>query len=101
MRLLPRQIEHVVYCIENQLDGKTYVGRTKGTLNTRWQSHRHAKSTLGRAIRSNGLSAFTVRVLATCHWNEATALERLFTHLLESNVPQFGYNSPNTYRWPE
>jgi hypothetical protein len=66
-----------IYAIENKLDGRAYVGRTKYFLKSRWDAHRK---------------------LALVPTRDAGLTERLFTHLLESNDPQFGYNSPNIYR---
>jgi len=94
---------HSIYCIENILNGKVYVGRTQYDIRLRWNAHVQSpsrKTALGRDVLEFGAAIFTIRLLDTAANSlEAAKRERLYTHLLESNDPQFGYNSPKIYRW--
>jgi GIY-YIG catalytic domain len=91
---------HTIYAIESLTDGRSYVGTT-GYVDSRRKTHlswTSNKTAIGRAIREQGADTFTFRVLAECKGKrEAELYERLFIHLLESNDPQFGYNSPRIY----
>ena len=52
-------------------------------------------------MRRLGKDSFTIRELVQCDQRDAGGYERLYTHLFESNVPQFGYNNPDIFRWPD
>jgi len=95
---------HSIYVIENILNGKVYVGRTQYDMRLRWNAHVQLpsrKTALGRDVIELGAASFTIRLIDTANGAlEAAKKERLYTHLLESNVPQFGYNSPRIYPWP-
>lgn len=98
---------NIVYAIECLIDGKSYVG-VSYSLDSRWKAHvlssrpsnrKNKWTPLDIAIATHGPSAFTQRVLTTCESRrEAHLYERLFTHLLESNDPLYGYNDPRLYR---
>ena len=59
----------VIYCIENMINGKKYVGQTKRTVKTRWTEHINKKSRcwfLGRAIQKHGTSNFKFSIIVYC-----------------------------------
>ena len=58
-----------VYCIENILNEKKYIGITTRTIKERFAEHCKAESYIGRAIRKNGIENFKVYELAVadCH----------------------------------
>lgn len=59
----------VIYCIENMINGKKYVGQTKRKVKTRWTEHINKKSRcwyLGRAIQKHGTSNFKFSVIVYC-----------------------------------
>lgn len=62
----------IVYLVRNKKSGKSYVGKTKRTLEQRWREHvRNAKighTSMGLyfAIRKHGEEAFQLHVLAEC-----------------------------------
>ena len=95
-------MNETIYVIENMVSRRVYVGRTKYDARMRFDAHYiNQKSQLGRDMRTLGKTNFRMRVLAEVPVRDAGGMERLFTHLLESNVPEFGYNNPSIYRWPD
>jgi len=89
---------YFVYAIENTSNGMSYVGKTKNLMQ-RWTSHLYT-GIIGEVIAKEGLHNFTFRVLDVVDSHEeAIGKERLYTHLLESNIPEFGYNHPDLYSW--
>lgn len=59
-----------LYKIINELNGHVYIGITRGSIKQRWASHkscarRGIKSKLYDAMRSYGLDAFSIEVIAT------------------------------------
>src|ERR1700677_944601 len=91
---------HKIYVIEHIASGKTYVGRSCN-VDTRIKAHfrwPNPDNAIGRAIMEHGESAFVVRKVDHANSTIESALrERLFIHLLESNVPRFGYNHPRLH----
>lgn len=93
---------HLVYLIENQVNGKIYIGKTCRTLHRRWMVH-NCEANKGldryfhRAIRKYGKDAFCVRELSRVDTDrEASKLERFWiTEFFHSNNPIIGYNSTN------
>jgi predicted GIY-YIG superfamily endonuclease len=53
-------MKHKVYKITNLINGKFYIGVTKGTLNTRLLQHSKSNSYLGRSIRRYGIEHFKI-----------------------------------------
>ena len=49
----------VIYKITNQINGKSYVGKTTTALNQRMASHRCADTVIGKAIRKYGWENFS------------------------------------------
>ena len=60
----------VIYCIENLINGKKYIGQTKRNVKTRWTEHINKKSRcwwyLGRAIQKHGVKNFKFSILVYC-----------------------------------
>ena len=53
----------IVYCIENQINGKKYIGVTTRTVHQRFAEHCVANSVIGRAIRKYGSDNFSIHVV--------------------------------------
>lgn len=64
----------VVYCIENMLNHKKYIGITTRKVSKRFEEHCQADSVIGRAIRKYGKDNFTVKIIS-----EANDREELLT----------------------
>src|SRR5580700_2746544 len=87
----------LVYLLRNIDNGKCYVGKTKGTLQHRWDQHLRdaqngGKRPVHRAIRKHGKDAFFREVLSE-HPTEEAALvaEREWIAKLRTMAPA-GYN---------
>lgn len=88
-----------VYVVFNNLDGKCYVGKTKGSYLRRWKGHIQASRTKKKAfyfqyaIAKHGLQAFTVHLLLKCTNNvDACKAEKYWILFYKSNEAEFGYN---------
>lgn len=92
---------HTIYAIEHILTSKVYVGRSSYVA-ARRKAHFQSPSKkvlIGREMIRLGADQFTFYVLDIAKTSrEAGLRERFWTHLLESNDPRFGYNSPNMYK---
>ena len=87
-----------VYIVQNLVNGKIYIGKTKFTCLERWEAHcydasRDVDFRLHRAIRKYGRDNFAVYTLtATSCEAELDALERVYIQLFSSNCEEVGYN---------
>lgn len=84
----------LVYEVQNVLNGKRYIGYTDATLQQRWAGHlkalaRGVKSRFYDAVRSYGLDAFSLRVVAS---DVNIEYEREMILLFKTTNPNFGYN---------
>jgi len=74
---------HSVYRIVNLINGKSYIGLTKGLVAKRWQSHTSNarrqvyRSLLGLAIRKYGEDMFRISILSSCDSRPAAAAEEV------------------------
>lgn len=80
-----------VYCIENTLNGKRYIGITTRTIKERFAEHCKAKSYIGKAIRKYGVENFKLYELAVA--NSREELCNLEVYYIEKyNTFKNGYN---------
>lgn len=88
----------VVYCIENKLDNKKYIGITKNTLKSRIIGHKARckkgdKTAIYDAIRAFGEQNFKIYILEQCNSIEHLAQSELkWIDALKSATYQNGYN---------
>lgn len=88
----------IVYLIQNNSNGRWYIGKGISTISRRWKEHlREAKGgrgyTLHAAIRKYGSSSFSISVLAEVDTHElAYALESFCIALLRKIDPKGTYN---------
>lgn len=90
-------MNYVVYCHTNVFSGKHYVGKTRMTMEQRWNAHVRDSRTkwtyFWKAIQRYGVSAWAHQVLAECSSNEeASRLEMYWIAELKSDNPRYGYN---------
>jgi len=87
----------VVYCAKNRLNGKCYVGKTKGSFRMRMRGHVHDAQTdhdkfaFHAAIRKHGTGAFDVCVLEKLEPDMLSEREIHFIKELNTCGPS-GYN---------
>lgn len=87
----------IIYQVENLVNNKKYIGKTKGTLDGRKYGHfydakRGCKTIFHRAIRKYGEKNFKFSVLENCSdLNELNEKEKFYISELKSKTP-CGYN---------
>lgn len=91
-----RHIKMCVYKITNKVNGKAYIGQSKGSVVTRWRSHCNKSSSgvsaIGRAIQKYGKDAFKFEVIAYCKdVNELNNVEKMLIDIDATMYPN-GYN---------
>lgn len=87
----------VVYCIENIVNNKKYIGQTIQPLETRWKEHwthtKHYDFPLYRAMRKYGIKNFTIRIIDEADSeNELNSKETYWIHNMNTLCPH-GYNA--------
>lgn len=83
-----------VYCIENQINKKQYVGITRQLLRTRWVQHCHGQASdmpIVRAINKYGRENFEMSVLEECEEENLGAREQHWIAKLDTF--KSGYNA--------
>jgi group I intron endonuclease len=85
-----------VYCIENTVNGKKYVGVTRNTIQNRFKKHVYdarygSQTSLHRSIRKHGKRAFIITQI-----DEASSQEEMFQKerdwIIKLNTRECGYN---------
>lgn len=90
--------EHIVYLIENVVNGKVYVGKTGLTTTRRFSQHKsnalnaNLPGLLYNAIRKHGGDKFTIRELGRTSSEFINMLETLYILIFNANKRQVGYN---------
>lgn len=86
-----------IYKITNTVNGKVYIGLTKGYVSDRWYQHKKAaargdESALYRAMRKYGLEAFVIEQIASATSWQALPLAE--TKLIDQfrSYGSYGYN---------
>jgi len=92
----------LIYCIENKLNHKKYIGLTKRTIEDRWKQHLYESNKndswewntpLGNAIKKYGKDNFIVYVLEKCSSIEELKKKEIEFIASEKTLVQFGgYN---------
>lgn len=87
-----------IYCIENTINGKKYVGQTIETLDKRFKKHkshanRGANTLLHKALRKYSPETFTISLLETCNSLEEMNLKEIeWISKLNTTNKNIGYN---------
>lgn len=90
-----------LYCIENQINKKKYIGKTYATIETRWEQHQkdmHKYSTrpLYAALNKYGIENFTITNLGVYNEGKLEQKEKEFIELYNTyvgNSNSHGYNA--------
>lgn len=82
-----------IYKITNIINGKSYIGQTRYSIESRWRQHQNSKADthFSRAIRKYGVDAFKVEELEECDYTDLNAREMFY--IAKYNTYFEGYNS--------
>lgn len=84
-------MNYKVYLIENQINGKKYIGYTSKELKKRFYQHSRSNKPIGKAIRRYGSQAFTSKIIDESNTIEdVIELEKKWIAYYDSNHK--GYN---------
>ena len=81
-----------IYKITNKVNGMSYIGQTRYTVEFRWRQHQHKKDNtyLHNSIRKYGIENFTVETLEECSVEELNSKE--IYYIAKYNTFNEGYN---------
>ena len=81
-----------IYKITNKVNGKSYIGQTRYTIEFRWKQHQHKKDNtyFHNAIRKYGADNFIVEKLEECNIEDLN--EREIYYIAKYNTFKDGYN---------
>lgn len=94
MTTIYRCMQYQIYKLQNKINGKVYIGKTKRTLSVRMKDHRNTPccTYLHRAIKKYGEDAFSKEILyTTTDESDVCIKEREFILQYNSLAPN-GYN---------
>lgn len=81
-----------IYKITNKVNGKSYIGQTRYTVEFRWRQHIHKKDNtyFHNALKKYGIANFTIETLEEC--NVEVLNEREIFYIAKYNTFKDGYN---------
>ena len=80
-----------IYCIENLINGKKYVGQSINLERRMKSKHYHCFALLN-AIKKYGRKKFKKYIIEICTENELFEKEKFYIKLLHSHCSEWGYN---------
>lgn len=82
-----------IYKITNKVNGKSYIGQTRYTVEFRWRQHQHKvdNTYFHNAIHKYGADNFTVETLEECDFEKLNSREIFY--IAKFNTFYDGYNS--------
>ena len=84
------EIKSGIYCIENLINGKKYVGKGSNVIKRMNDSH-YNSTYLNRAIKKYGTNSFIRYIIECCEIDELNKKEQYYIKELKTKVPN-GYN---------
>lgn len=69
--------------VNNTTNELEYIGQTKGTVASRFASHKNGKIPMDIHMREVGVKNFTVVKLKECYEHELNALERTYIQTIQ------------------
>ena len=81
-----------IYKITNKVNGKSYIGQTRYTVEFRWRQHQHKKDNVyfHNAIHKYGVDNFIVETLEECDYKDLNSREIFY--IAKYNTFKNGYN---------
>lgn len=81
-----------IYKITNKVNGKSYIGQTKYTVEFRWRQHQHKKDNVyfHNAIKKYGVDNFIVETLEECNYEDLDSREMFY--IAKYDTFNSGYN---------
>lgn len=82
----------IIYKITNKVNGKSYIGQTRYTLEFRWKQHQHKRDNtyFHNAIRKYGVDKFDIKILEECNYEDLNSREIFY--IAKYNTFKEGYN---------
>lgn len=82
----------IIYKITNKVNGKSYIGQTRYTIEFRWKQHQHKKDNtyFHNAIHKYGVDNFNIEILEECNIEELNQKEIFY--IAKYDTFKNGYN---------
>lgn len=82
----------IIYKITNKVNGKSYIGQTRYTIEFRWKQHQHKKDNtyFHNAIHKYGVDNFSIEILEECDIEELNQKEIFY--IAKYDTFKNGYN---------
>lgn len=82
----------IIYKITNKVNGKSYIGQTRYTIEFRWKQHQHKKDNtyFHNAIHKYGVDNFNIEILEECDTEELNQKEIFY--IAKYDTFKNGYN---------
>ena len=82
----------IIYKITNKVNGKSYIGQTRYTIEFRWKQHQHKKDNtyFHNAIKKYGIENFSIEILEECNINDLNSREIFY--IAKYDTFNNGYN---------
>lgn len=82
----------IIYKITNKVNGKSYIGQTRYTIEFRWRQHQHKKDNtyFHNAIHKYGIENFSIEVLEECDIKDLDSKEIFY--IAKYDTFNNGYN---------
>lgn len=82
----------IIYKITNKVNGKSYIGQTRYTIEFRWKQHQHKKDNtyFHNAIHKYGIENFNIEILEECNIEDLN--NREIFYIAKYDTFKNGYN---------
>ena len=82
----------IIYKITNKVNGKSYIGQTRYTIEFRWKQHQHKKDNtyFHNAIHKYGIENFSIEILEKCNIEDLNSREIFY--IAKYDTFKNGYN---------
>lgn len=82
----------IIYKITNKVNGKSYIGQTRYTIEFRWKQHQHKKDNtyFYNAIHKYGVENFSIEILEECNIEDLNSREIFY--IAKYDTFNNGYN---------